>query len=137
VQEVPTQKTYNKVQPGPNATTAEQAIASLTNTVSRPGALTTEWWTVLVATALSTVLGIVGVNGSTATQIAATFAPIVLALAYAFVRAHTKGALADALSSVFPQATSNPPGGQAQVGSNVQALGDQPLATVPATSNGS
>jgi hypothetical protein len=109
---VPTTKvTYNKMKPAANATVSDQAIAHLTNTVSRPGPLTTEWWTVLIATTLSTVLGVVGVKGSAGTQIAATAAPVVLAVGYAFVRAHTKGVLAKALLAVFPQAASNPPSG--------------------------
>jgi hypothetical protein len=107
---VPTTKiTYNKIKPAANATVSDQAIAHLTNAVSRPGPLTTEWWTVLIATTLSTVLGVVGVKGSTGTQIAATAAPVVLAIGYAFVRAHTKGVLAQALSAAFPQAASKPP----------------------------
>ena len=60
---MPTTKvTYNKMKPAANATVSDQAIAHLTNTVSRPGPLTTEWWTVLIATTLSTVLGVVGVR---------------------------------------------------------------------------
>jgi hypothetical protein len=101
---------YNNMKPA-SASSSDQAIAHLTNAVSRPGPLTTEWWTVLIATLLSTVLGVVGVTSNTATQIAATAAPIVLALAYAFTRAHTKSALATALSAIFPQASTNPPGG--------------------------
>jgi len=127
---------YNQIKTGPNATANEQAIANLSNTVSRPGPLTTEWWTVLVATGLTTLLGIVGVKGSTATQLAATVAPVVLALAYAFVRAHTKGALANALAAVFPQASSNPPEGHGQTEANGQAAG-QPLAVVRGANNGS
>jgi hypothetical protein len=131
---------YNQVQTAPNATTTEQAIANLSNTVSRPGPLTTEWWTVLVATGLTTLLGIVGVKGSTATQLAATVAPVVLALAYAFVRAHTKGALANALAAVFPQASSNPVEEHGQANATVEASAGQAgqaLAVVRGTNNGS
>jgi hypothetical protein len=81
-----------------------QAMANAINTASRSGPLTTEWWTVLLAGALSTTLGTLGLPGSAAAQVAAIAAPIVLALAYAFARAHTKGALASALTAVFPQA---------------------------------
>jgi hypothetical protein len=126
---LPTQNkiTYNKIKPTTNATVTEQAIANASNTVSRPGPLTTEWWTVLVATAVSAVLGVVGIKGSAGAQVATIVAPIVLALAYAFVRAHTKGALADALRAVFPQATTSPPGGPEQNGADASGS-DQQLA---------
>src|SRR5262249_29954758 len=74
------------------------------NTVSRPGPLTTEWWTVLIAGAVSSVLAVVGLPGSAASQVAGIVAPIVIALVYAFTRSRTKGALADALKAIFPQA---------------------------------
>ena len=87
------------------------ALAQVANTAARPGVLTTEWWSVILAGAISSVMAIVGLPGGTATQVAGIVAPIVLALVYAFVRSQTKGALADALQAVFPQATSDPPGG--------------------------
>jgi hypothetical protein len=86
------------------------AVAQITNTVARPGPLTTEWWTILLAGAVSSVLALVGLPGSAATQIAGVVAPIAIALVYAYVRARTKGALADALEAIFPEAgTTTPP----------------------------
>lgn len=91
------------------------AVAHITNTAARPGALTTEWWTVLIAGAASAALAVFGVSGPAAAQVAGIAAPMVLALVYAFVRAHTKGALADALKALFPQADDGgpPPGSPA------------------------
>ena len=110
---MPTTKvTYNEMKPAANATVSDQAIAHLTNTVSRTGPFDDR----MVdcpdrCPLLSTVLGVVGVKGSAGTQIAATAAPVVLAIGYAFVRAHTKGVLAKALFAPLPQAASNPPSG--------------------------
>lgn len=89
-----------------NDTKADPVVTQLSNTVARPGALSTEWWTVLIAGAVSSALAVIGLPGSAAAQVAGIVAPILLALAYAFVRAHTKGALADALEAIFPQAGS-------------------------------
>jgi hypothetical protein len=97
--------TYNKIHLEDTAAPEVQAMANAVNTASRPGPLTTEWWTVLVAGALSSTLSAVGLPGSAAAQVAAIVAPIVLALTYAFIRAQTKGSLASALTAVFPQAT--------------------------------
>jgi hypothetical protein len=91
--------TADEVQKNPSA-----ALAQISNTAARPGPLTTEWWTVLIAGAVSSVLALVGVPGSAAAQVAGIVAPIAIALVYAFVRAHTKDALADALKAIFPQA---------------------------------
>jgi hypothetical protein len=41
------------------------AVAQIANTVARPGPLTTEWWTVLVAGAVSSVLAL-GLHATTA-----------------------------------------------------------------------
>lgn len=95
---------YNqKLSPDPTPT---EAVTRIANTINRPGPLTTEWWSVLIAGALSTVLAVIGLPGSAATQVAAIIAPIALALVYAYVRSRTKGALADALTAIFPQALS-------------------------------
>ncbi len=83
------------------------AVAKIANTVSRPGPLTSEWWSVIIGGGVSSLLAAVGLPGPTATQVAAIAAPVVLALVYAFVRARTKGALADALKAIFPQAQNN------------------------------
>jgi hypothetical protein len=85
------------------------AIAQISNTITRPGPLTMEWWSVLIAGAASAALAAAGLPGSSAAQVAGIAAPIILALVYAFVRAQTKGALADALKAIFPQATTAPP----------------------------
>jgi hypothetical protein len=113
----------------PIAATA-QSIVQMSNTVTRPGILTTEWWMGLIALGVSAALAVVGVSSSQAVEVAATVAPIVLALVYAFVRAHTKGGLADALQSIFPQATSNPVKGQA---SPTPATPTAPTAATPVT----
>jgi hypothetical protein len=86
--------------------TSAAAVAQVASTVARPGPLTTEWWSVLVAGAASSILAAIGLPGSAAAQVAAIVAPVVLALVYAFVRTQTKGALADALAAIFPQADS-------------------------------
>jgi hypothetical protein len=92
-----------------NAENAKNAsLANMANTAARPGALTTEWWTVLIAGAASYVLAKIGLPGPTAAQVAGIAAPILLALVYAYVRARTKGALADALKAIFPQAGDAP-----------------------------
>ncbi len=92
------------------------SLSPITNTVARPGILTTEWWTLIVAGVTSAAIGIVGVSNNTATQIATTAAPVAVALIYAFVRGHTKGALADVLQAVFPEA-----GGTGVVATGAQA----------------
>lgn len=97
--------TQADVQNNPHA-----AVAQLANTVTRPGPLTTEWWSVLIAGAVSSISAAIGLPGPAAAQVAGIVAPIVLALVYAFVRARTKGALAEALKALFPQAATNPPG---------------------------
>ena len=55
------------------ATSTQQnpVVAQISNTVARPGALTTEWWTVVIAGAASAVLALSGVPGSVATRVAA------------------------------------------------------------------
>jgi len=93
----------------PTATDQNPVVAQISNTVTRPGALTTEWWTVVIAGAVSTVLAVTGLPGSEAAQVAGIVAPILLALIYVFVRSRTKGALAEVLKAVFPQADDNPP----------------------------
>lgn len=80
------------------------AIAQISNTVTRPGPLTTEWWTVVLAGAISAALALTGLPGSAAAQVAGIVAPILLALMYALVRSRTKGALAEVLQAIFPQA---------------------------------
>ena len=89
----------NDVIASPNA-----ALAPVANTVSRPGYLTTEWYTLIAAGVVSTLVGKLGVSSNSATQVAAVIAPIAVALIYALVRGHTKGALADVLQAAFPQA---------------------------------
>jgi hypothetical protein len=84
--------------------------------VTRPGALTTEWWTVVIAGAVSTVLAATGIPGSQATQLAGIIAPIALALTYVLVRSKTKGALAELLHAVFPQADQPAPAADAKPG---------------------
>ena len=103
------------------ATSTEQnpVVAQISNTVTRPGALTTEWWTVVISGAASAGLALTGVPGSEAAQVAGIIAPIVLALVYVFVRTRTKGALADVLQAVFPQADA-----PAQAGPNPPAQGE-------------
>lgn len=86
-------------------------VAQISNTVTRPGALTTEWWSVVIAGVVSTVLALTGLPGSEAAQVAGIIAPILLAVIYVFVRSRTKGALAAVLQGVFPQADSPQPTG--------------------------
>ncbi|MBV9311800.1 MAG: hypothetical protein JOZ73_13290 [Solirubrobacterales bacterium] len=68
------------------------------------GYLTTEWWTTIVAGALSAVLALVHVSGSSATHIVAVATPALLAAVYAIVRTMHKSALAATLRDAFPQA---------------------------------
>jgi hypothetical protein len=104
------------------ATSTEQnpVVAQIANTVTRPGALTTEWWTVVIAGVASAVLALTGIKGPEAAQIAGIIAPIALALVYVFVRTRTKGALADVLQAVFPQANA-PAQGETQPAAGNQA----------------
>ena len=60
-----------------------QALAQIANTAARPGALTTEWWTLVVAGIASSVIGAVGVSSNTATQVSAVIAPVAVGLIYA------------------------------------------------------
>jgi hypothetical protein len=60
----------------------------------------------VLAGAVSALLAGFGGQGAAAAQVAAIVSPIVLAHAYAFIRSHTKGALAGALQAAFPQANS-------------------------------
>jgi hypothetical protein len=119
------------------ATSAPQnpVVAQISNTVSRPGALTTEWWSIVIAGAASAGLALTGIPGSEAAQVAGIIAPIVLALVYVFVRTRTKGALAEVLHAVFPQADGPGPGGSnppAQGGSNPPAQSEAAPAADPA-----
>ena len=92
------------------------AVAQIANTVNWPGPLTTEWWSVLIAGGASSLAAAIGLPGPAAAQVAGIAAPIILALVYAFVRAQTKGALADALKAIFPQAQDVAGAGGADVG---------------------
>src|ERR1700722_9753932 len=107
----PTQKvTKEDIKANPNS-----ALAQVANTAARPGVLTTEWWTLVVAGIASSVIGAVGVSSNTATQIAAVIAPVAVGVIYAFTRAHTKGILADVLEAAFPQSGAGAATGNAGV----------------------
>ena len=109
------------------------ALAQIANTAARPGPLTTEWWTVLIAGAISSILAVVGLPGSASAQVAGIVAPIAIALVYAFVRAHTKGALADALKAILPQAATTVGDDRiagASVGTNGPPTGVQAASTI-------
>ena len=103
------------------------AIAAIANTVARPGPLTTEWWTMLLGGGVSALLAQVHLPGGTAAQVSAIAAPVIVSLVYAFVRSHTKGALADILKELFPQAAANAALDQAALTETAQPLeGDAP-----------
>ena len=127
-----------KAQVQATSTKQNPVVAQISNTVTRPGALTTEWWTVVIAGAASAGLALTGVPGSEAAQVAGIIAPIVLALVYVFVRTRTKGALADVLQAIFPQADAAPQGdpnspaeGEAEPPAD-PATNGKPPAEVPA-----
>jgi len=103
-------------------------VAQISNTVTRPGALTTEWWTVVIAGAASAGLALTGVPGSEAAQVAGIIAPILLALVYVFVRTRTKGALAEVLQAVFPQADAP---AQSDPGPPTQTVANPPADPAP------
>jgi hypothetical protein len=115
------------------------ALAQVANTISRPGVLTTEWWTLVISAVASATIGLVGVSSNTAAQFAGTIAPVAVALIYALVRAHTKGALADVLQAAFPaaigaNAQAQQANAQAQQdnaqGQQANAQGAQPIASL-------
>jgi hypothetical protein len=108
-----------------------EAVAQITNAVTKPGALTTEWWSVIIAGAVSSVLAAVGVPGSSAAQVAGIVAPVVLALVYAFVRTQHKGTLADALQAVFPQARAAAQASAAAPGQNGQQAAPASAVAAP------
>lgn len=92
----------------------------------------------MIAGAASAGLALTGVPGSEAAQVAGIIAPIALALVYVFVRTRTKGALAEVLQAVFPQADApaqgdaNPPAqGEANPPADPAPNG-KPSAEVPA-----
>ena len=129
--------TLRKAQVQTTGAAQNPVVAQIANTVTRPGALTTEWWTVVIAGAASAALALTGIPGSEAAQVAGVIAPIVLALVYVFVRTRTKGALAEVLQAVFPQADApaqddpNPPAhGEANPPADLAPNG-KPAAEVP------
>jgi hypothetical protein len=79
-------------------------LGSISGALVPRGYLTTEWWTTILGGALSAVLALVHVGGTTATHVAAVIAPAVLAALYAITRTMHKSQLASLLSDVFPQA---------------------------------
>jgi hypothetical protein len=95
-------------QPVPGGPANEDVVDAVLESISKSlvprGYLTTEWWTTITGGALSAVLALVHVGGSTATHVAAVVAPTVLAALYAITRTIHKSALASVLGDVFPQA---------------------------------
>lgn len=102
----------------------QQALAAVSETLARRGYLTTEWWTTIIGGAVSAVLALVHITGSSATHVVAVVSPALLAGLYAVSRTMHKSALASALSDLFPQA--------GQGNAAVQAQAAQPVAQ-PAT----
>jgi hypothetical protein len=84
---------------------AQELLASVSKQLLRRGYFTTEWWTTIIGGALSTVLALVHVNGSSATHVVAVAAPALLAGLYAITRTLHKSTLASTLTELFPQAT--------------------------------
>jgi hypothetical protein len=110
----------------------QQVLADVTDSLSRRGFFTSEWWTTVIGGALSAVLALLHVSSSSATHVAAVVAPAVLAGLYAVVRTVHKSQLAGALSDIFPQAA-QPPGQNGQAGAGETALGAAaPAAAAPA-----
>jgi hypothetical protein len=99
--------------PADSGDVAQELFAAVSKQLLRRGYFTTEWWTTIIGGALSTVLALVHVNGSSATHVVAVAAPALLAGLYAITRTLHKSALATALTELFPQATQpTGPGGQ-------------------------
>lgn len=118
----------------PTSAAQNPVVAQISNTVTRPGPLTSEWWTIVIAGAASTVLALTGLPGSDVAQVAGIVAPIVLALIYALVRLRTKGALAEVLQAVFPQADDpTPPIDPGAVSGSPAPASAEPNGNQPAT----
>lgn len=119
-------------QPAPagNNDPLQAVLADVSNSLVARGRLTTEWWTTLIGGALSAVLALVHVHGSTGTQIVAIAAPALLAGVYAIVRTMHKSALASTLRDVFPQAAASN-GGAATPVSAAQLVAQQAAQGVP------
>jgi hypothetical protein len=85
-------------QENPGLAVANAVSASLV----RRGFLTTEWFTTIIALALTALLAWLGVGDSMATQIVGVAAPTILAAVYALVRTRQKSAQWQLVSDVFP-----------------------------------
>jgi hypothetical protein len=83
----------------------QAALKALSDSLSRRGYLTTEWWTTVLGGALSAVLALVHISASSATHVVAVVTPALLAALYAITRTLHKSALASLLGDAFPQAT--------------------------------
>jgi hypothetical protein len=91
--------------PADSGDVAQELLAAVSKQLLRRGYFTTEWWTTIIGGALSTVLALVHVKGSSATHVVAVVAPALLAGLYAITRTMHKSALATTLTELFPQAT--------------------------------
>lgn len=111
----------------------QAALTGISDSLARRGYLTTEWWTTVIGGALSAVLALVHVGGSSATHVVAVAAPAVLAALYAITRTVHKSALASALGAVLPQALAAG-GGSAQDAQSEQTVASgQPITAVTQT----
>lgn len=124
-------------QPSQGTDVVQAALAAVSKSLTRRGYLTTEWWTTIIGGALSAVLALVHVKGSSAAQVVAIAAPAVLAALYAIVRTMHKSSLASALGDAFPQAAGGAPAvtpaAQAVQQPAVGPADAAPAATVPIT----
>jgi hypothetical protein len=78
-------------------------LQSISTQLQRRGYLTTEWWTIVIGTAVTLLLAYLRPGDTAAPQTAAIVAPAVLAAAYSVSRTMHKSALADVLQAALPQ----------------------------------
>ena len=84
------------------------AAGSISDTLTRRGFTTTEFWTTSIGFGLTALLALVGVPGSTTTQVVSLLAPTLLAGIYGAVRTMHKSNLSKLLGDIFPQSSDQP-----------------------------
>lgn len=81
---------------------AEAVLDAVAVTLRRKGFFTSEWWTSIVALALTATIALVGTSNQLTVQIVAIAAPVVVAAAYAYMRSAHKSKLAQfVLNALF------------------------------------
>jgi hypothetical protein len=96
----PVATTGGQSQPPPPV--AEAVLNAVAATLRRRGFLTSEWWTSIVALALTATIALAGTRNQLTVQIVAIAAPVVVAASYAYARSAHKSKLAQlVLNALF------------------------------------